>query len=36
VIVYDDIITTGTTLTATASLLADRDFVLNIIGINNR
>lgn len=35
-IVYDDIITTGTTLTATASLLADRDFVLNIIGINNR
>ena len=36
VIVYDDIITTGTTLTATASLLADRDFVLNLIGINNR
>lgn len=36
VIVYDDIITTGTTLTATAALLADRDFVLNIIGINNR
>lgn len=36
VIVYDDIITTGTTLTATASLLSDRDFVLNIIGINNR
>lgn len=36
VIIYDDIITTGTTLTATASLLADRDFVLNIIGINNR
>lgn len=36
VIVYDDIITTGTTLTATVSLLADRDFVLNIIGINNR
>lgn len=26
----------GTTLTATASLLADRDFVLNIVGINNR
>lgn len=36
VIVYDDIITTGSTLTATASLLADRDFVLNLIGINNR
>ena len=36
VIVYDDIITTGTTLTATASLLADRDVVLNLIGINNR
>lgn len=36
VIVYDDIITTGTTLTATASLLADRDFILNLIGINNR
>ena len=36
VIVYDDIITTGITLTATAALLADRDFVLNIIGINNR
>lgn len=36
VIVYDDIITTGTTLTATAALLADRDIVLNIIGINNR
>lgn len=36
VIIYDDIITTGTTLTATASLFADRDFVLNIIGINNR
>lgn len=36
VIVYDDIITTGTTLTATTSLLADRDFVLNLIGINNR
>ena len=36
VIIYDDIITTGTTLTATCSLLADRDFVLNIIGINNR
>ncbi len=36
VIVYDDIITTGSTLTATASLLDNRDFVLNIIGINNR
>ncbi len=36
VIVYDDIITTGTTLTATRALLDDRDFILNIIGINNR
>lgn len=36
VVIYDDIITTGATLTATASLLSDRDFVLNIIGINNR
>lgn len=36
VIIYDDIITTGTTLTATAELLSDRDFVLNLIGINNR
>lgn len=36
VIVYDDIITTGTTLTATAALFADRDFVLHLIGINNR
>lgn len=36
VIVYDDIITTGTTLTTTSSLLSDRDFVLNIVGINNR
>lgn len=36
VIVYDDIITTGSTLTATASLLCDRDLVLNLIGINNR
>lgn len=36
VIIYDDIITTGTTLRATASLLADRDFILNLIGINNR
>lgn len=36
VIVYDDIITTGITLTATTSLLDDRDFVLNLIGINNR
>lgn len=36
VILYDDIITTGTTLTATNQLLADRDSVLNLIGINNR
>lgn len=36
VIIYDDIITTGMTLTATAALLPDRDSVLNIISINNR
>lgn len=36
VIIYDDIITTGATLTATVGLLSDRDFVLNLIGINNR
>ena len=36
VIVFDDIITTGMTLTATANLLDDRELVLNIIGINNR
>lgn len=36
VIVYDDIITTGSTLKATADLLSDRDMVVGIIGINNR
>lgn len=36
IIIYDDIITTGSTLTATAELLYDRDFVLNLISINNR
>lgn len=36
VIVYDDIITTGATLIATSSLFADKDMVLNIIGISNR
>ena len=36
VIVYDDIITTGSTLTATASLLSDKDMVLNVVGISNR
>lgn len=36
VIVFDDIITTGMTLTATTNLLDDRELVLNIIGINNR
>lgn len=35
-IVYDDIITTGSTLSATAALLSDRDIVLNLIGISNR
>ncbi len=35
VIVYDDIITTGSTLIATNGLLSDR-FVLNLISINNR
>lgn len=36
VIVFDDIITTGSTLTATWELLRDKRIVLNIIGINNR
>lgn len=36
VIVFDDIITTGMTLTTTNNLLGDREFVLNLIGINNR
>lgn len=36
VIVLDDIITTGKTLTTTNELLSDRDLVLNLIGINNR
>lgn len=36
VIVYDDIITTGSTLTATNGLFADREIVFNLIGINNR
>lgn len=35
-IIYDDIITTGSTLTATADLFADRDFIINLISINNR
>lgn len=36
IIIYDDIITTGSTLTATAELFAGRDFILNLISINNR
>lgn len=36
VIVYDDIITTGATLIATSELFADKDFVLNLVGISNR
>ncbi len=36
IIIYDDIITTGSTLTATAGLFSGCDFVLNLIGINNR
>lgn len=35
-IIYDDIITTGSTLTATAELFADRNFILNLTSINNR
>lgn len=35
VIIYDDIITTGSTLIATNNLLPGR-FILNLIGINNR
>jgi len=36
VIVYDDIITTGSTMIATNTQLGDRDMVLNLIGISNR
>lgn len=36
VIVYDDIITTGSTMIATNAQLGDRDTVLNLIGISNR
>ncbi|MBP3537123.1 MAG: phosphoribosyltransferase [Muribaculaceae bacterium] len=36
VIVYDDIITTGSTLLATNTQLGDRDMVLNLISISNR
>ncbi len=36
IIIYDDIITTGSTLTATSELFSDRDFILNLISINNR
>lgn len=36
VIVYDDIITTGSTLIATNAQLGDRDMVLNLISISNR
>ena len=36
VILFDDIITTGATMTATWRLLSDREIVLNLIGISNR
>ena len=36
IIIYDDIITTGSTLTATTELFSDRDFILHLISINNR
>lgn len=36
VIVYDDIVTTGATLIATSELFADKEMVLNLIGISNR
>lgn len=36
VIIYDDIITTGSTMIATNAQLGQRDFVLNLIGISNR
>lgn len=36
VIVYDDIITTGSTLIATSALFADREFILNLVSISNR
>ena len=35
VIIFDDIITTGTTLTATRSLLLDKDQITCIVGIYN-
>lgn len=35
IIVYDDILTTGSTLLATHELLKDRDQVLFLVGINN-
>lgn len=36
VIVFDDIITTGSTLKATVESLGERDIIVNLIGINNR
>ena len=36
VIVYDDIITTGSTMIATNAQLGDREMVINLIGISNR
>lgn len=36
VIVYDDIITTGATLIATAGLFKDKEAVVNLVGISNR
>lgn len=35
IIVYDDIITTGSTILATSELLKDKEQVIYIIGINN-
>ncbi|RAZ94971.1 hypothetical protein DK853_32410, partial [Klebsiella oxytoca] len=35
IIVYDDILTTGSTLLATYELLKDREQLLFLVGINN-
>lgn len=36
IILFDDIITTGSTLSAGVEALGERDLILNLIGINNR
>lgn len=36
VIIFDDIITTGSTMKATVESIGERDMILTVIGINNR